>query len=476
MMFKKILSVCLLFVLTFSLSACRTKDVGPQATRYDDIELTYYKVFDGTDVMDPYINQFIATHPGLKINYRMFSDFKEYENTILDEMAEGEGPDIFSMQNTWFASNLGKITPMPEDQGTPDIFAQLFVDVAYEDLVRVDADGAQQIYGLPMTVDTLALYYNKAHFEDRYPTQGRPSETWDGIMDDVLKLRKMSDSESGSKFDVAGIAMGRADNIQRGVDILYLLMLQYGLDFYNENMSKAIFAARQGSKNFPGLQALKLFASFADPKEDYFAWDQYVVMPDSEEKEVSAFAEGKVSMIIGFSYLYDDIVNQMKVLDGQGKRTIGKSDIRIAPIPQLEDPKTSQDKRVTYANYFVETVSRNCEYPDLAWEFLTFLTSKEILEDYFDKTKKITSRRDMIEDQLAHPIYGVFASQIGYAESFPVTSYYYYKDLFAGVIGEADDGGAYQSGLGEAQNLITELLPPEGYINEVKVADDGEEE
>ena len=462
---KKIIVYLLILSIfsTVALSGCRKKTPAQKKGNYDGIELTYYKVFDDEEILDPIIKQYEADHPGLKIHYKKFSDFNEYQRVILNEMAEGEGPDIFSMQNTWFMSNYKKIASMPADKGTPDDFSGMFVDVAYKDLVRTDQDGLQKVYGLPMTVDTLALYYNKAHFEDRIPTRGRPSKTWEGIKEDVALLNKPNNSIES--FEVSGIAMGRADNISRGVDILYLLFLQFGTKFYNENASEAIFAGQQGGISlYPGIEALKFFVSFADESQKHYSWNEFMVDDDSEGKEVEAFAKGKVSMIIGFSYLYDDIVDQINLFKNKSDTVIDEKDIGIALIPQIYDPDVSKDKRVTYANYFAETVSRNSQNPDIAWDFLIELTKKKNLESYFEKTHKPTSRRDMIDDQKKDPVYGVFATQIGYTESFPILDYYLYKDIFTEVVSGANLGGVGNSSLLDAQDKIDEMLPSEGLI------------
>jgi ABC-type glycerol-3-phosphate transport system substrate-binding protein len=472
---KKVLSllvVVALFFGVFSSYGCRTKTPTTTQKKTTDVELTYYKVFDGADVMDPIINAYLSKNPGLKINYKKFSDFDEYQKVILSEMAEGKGPDIFSMPNWWYASNLGKVAPLPEKLGTVDVFADVFVDVANSDLVRVDKDGNEQVYGVPMTVDTLALYYNKDQYEDRIPERGgKPAKTWEGIKEDVALLNKPT-SGSQTDFDVSGIAMGRADNISRAVDILYLLFLQYGVDFYNTDISEATFAARsaEGLLAFPGLEALNLFVSFADPNQKYYTWGPKSADPNSDYKEIDAFATGKVSMMIGFAYTYNDIVNRMDVLKAKGQFTINKSAIRIAAIPQVYDPDASQGKRVTYASYFAETVSRNCKNPDAAWEFLVYLTSSEALQKYFDKTHKPTSRRDMIEEQKKDPNYGIFAQQLGYAESFPIVDYNKYKEIFKETLARAyADGGGMKSNLVDAQDKINAMLPKDGFVNEKKV-------
>ncbi len=461
-MIKKVFSVVLLASLLF-VFGCRTKGSVAKKGNYEGIVLNYYKVFDSQEILDPILRQYEADHPGLKINYRKFSDFNEYQRVILNEMAEGSGPDIFSMQNTWFMSNYKKLAPLPAGSGKPEDFGATFVDVAYKDLVRTDQSGQEQVYGMPMTVDTLALYYNKAQFEDRIPVRGRPSKTWEGIKDDVVLLNKVN--ESLSRFEVAGIAVGRADNISRGVDALYLLMLQYGTKFYNENFSQATFAGQQGGVSlYPGIEALKLLVSFADEKQRHYSWNEYMVADPTGNKEIEAFAKGQVSMIFGYAYTYNDIVNEVKALTDKGGSLINVKDIGIAPAPQIYDPDISSNKRVTYANYFAEGVSRNSKHADIAWDFLIELTKKKNLDYYFSKTHKPTSRRDMIDEQKKDPIYGVFAAQIGYAESFPVLDYYIYKSLFGDVITRANFAGAANSSLLDAQNKITEMLPPEGLI------------
>lgn len=454
----------LLFVSSLVLSACRTKGPEEKKQTYEGVEITYYKVFDDSEVLEPIIAEYETSHPGLKIHYRQFTDFQEYEKLILNELAEGEGPDIFSMQNTWFASNYKKLAPMPEQFGGVSDFSQTFVDVATTDFVRTDQEGVERIYAVPMTVDTLALYYNKEHFADRIPSRGKPADTWEGIKEDVAQLNKTDNSFE--RFEVSGIAMGRGDNISRGVDILYLLFLQHGVDFYNENISEATFANQKGGGGqYPAADAVELFTSFANEEEKYYSWNEFMAEADSDEKELDAFVKGKVSMMVGFSYTYDEIARRISALQTDGVDTIDIEDVRIAPIPQVVDPDISTQKRVTYANYFAETVARTSEHSDIAWDFLLELTKKKNLEHYFQKTHKPTSRRDMIEDQKADPIYGVFASQIGFAESFPIIDYYDYKRIFADLISDVvEDGDAPRGLLTKAQEIITDMLPAEGLL------------
>ncbi|HLG25845.1 MAG TPA: extracellular solute-binding protein [Candidatus Gracilibacteria bacterium] len=457
-------------------SGCFAKEAGPARQQApESIQLVYYKLFDNEDVIRPLIEQYKAQHPNVQITYRKFEDPEEYLNLIVNELAEGEGPDIFSVPNYWMLRNVKKVSPMPADMMTPQQFQETFVSVAANDLILRDpTDGAVKIFGIPLNVDTLALYYNKSHYEDKIPSRGRPPATWEGLKEDVFQLTKKDNSFE--RFEVAGIAMGRSDNIARAVDILYLLMLQYDAGFYNDNISKAEFSKQRsltatGIALNPAAEALKLYASFALPANKNYSWNSYLADSKSAEKEMDTFARGKVSMIFGYSYLYEQITSKIKDLESKGVKTISVGDIRIAPAPQVIDPATSTEKRDAYANYFVETVGRNTAHPREAWDFLTFISSKDNLEFYNQKTHRPTSRRDMIDDQKQDPIYGVYADQIGYAESIPIYDDVRYSEIFSRAIDSVLATVSAVDALRTAEDQINLLLPADGLIPPAPKAD-----
>jgi len=458
----------LLVTLSFGLlSGCVRKEqqVVQKTTK---VELVYYSLFDDEDIFAPLIQQYSASHPNVTIRYRKFTDPVEYMNLIVNELAEGQGPDVFSAPNYWFLRNTRKISPMPTAKLSPSQFEQTFVSVATNDLVLRDpADSLHKVFGIPLSVDTLALYYNKGSYEDKIPSQGRPASTWEGIKEDVFKLTKTDNSFE--RFEVAGIAMGRADNIARAIDILYLLLLQYNTRFYNANISQTAFVNQQvtnatGLLINPAAQALQEYTSFALPANKNYSWNNYLAAPESPVKEMETFARGKVAMIFGYSYLYEQIKAEIDDLKGKGVSTIDTADMRISAIPQVNDPAKSTEKRVAYANYYAETVARTSEHPAEAWDFLMFLSSKENLQYYNGKTHKPTSRRDMIEDQKKDPVYGVFAEQTGYAESIPLYDYERYKEIFShaidNVLATTSPGDAMRA----AAAQIDALLPANGLI------------
>ncbi len=474
-MFKKRIFAAglLMTLLASSMTGCFKKEEPQLTDKLEPVKLVYYRMYDDEDVIRPLIQQYQSTHSNVQITYRKFTDLEEYQNLIVNELAEGEGPDIFSAPNYWILPNKKKLAPAPVDFVSPQVFRDTFVNVAANDMIFSDpADGVEKVYGIPMMVDTLALYYNKAAYEDKIPSRGKPPATWAELQEDVFLLTKKD--QSFERFEQAGIAMGRSDNIARSTDILLMLMLQHGIDFYNDNMSKAEFSRQRtgtatGVSVSPAAEALGLYTSFALPANKNYSWNQYISDVNSATKELEAFARGKVVMIFGYSYLYDQLATQIKDLEGKGVNTISLNNVGIAPVPQVNDPATSTEKRDAYANYFAETVSRTSAHPQEAWDFLVFMSNKENLQYYNEKTHRPTSRRDMIEDQMKDPVYGVFAEQIGYAESMPIYDYAKYSGIFSKAVDSVLATVSVTDAVRIAEEEINALLPAEGMITPAPV-------
>ena len=469
--FKKLVSLFLISCLSATvLSGCLKKEAGSgKSTKVLPVQLVYYKLFDNEDIIKPMIQQYQSTHPTVTIKYKKFDNTDEYYKTILNELAEGEGPDIFSVPNYWLKKNARKISPMPQDKLTLKQFADAFVSVAANDLIFTDPrGGGEKIFGLPLAVDTLALYYNNDLYQDKVPARGRPAPTWEGFKDDVYKLTKAD--KSFERFEVAGTAMGRSDNIARSMDILYMLMLQYKVNFYNDNMSQAEFSNQQGigpqgTSINPATEALNLYTGFGLASQKNYSWNEYMVESTSDVKEMEAFARGKVATIFGYSYLYTQIKDEIDQLKKQNVSVINPASIKISAVPQVFDPATSTEKRDAFANYFAETVSRNSENPEVAWDFLMFIASKDNLAYYNQKTHAPTSRRDLIEAQTQDAIYGVFAEQVGYAESLVIDDWDAYKNIFSKAISNVIATTANpKTSIQTAQQEINKILPTDGIL------------
>ena len=265
--------------------------------------------------------------------------------------------------------------------------------------------------------------------------------------------------------------MGRADNILRANDILYTLILQHGAKFYKEDYKEAIFGSTQGINSFgkpnnPGIEALEFYTSFGLPNHRNYTWNSFLSDAESAEKEIETFARGKVAMVLGYSYLYEEIARQINIIAKRNPNAIEVSDIGVAPIPQVFDPEEGIGNMATYASYFAPVVARTTENPDLAWLLVGFLSNQDNSRYYHEKTKRPAARRDLIEEQSNDPIYGVFAKQVGFAKSFPMTNQKKYNDIFTEAIERVIGTLPAQTAIKEAEEKINNLIPKEGLFEE----------
>ncbi len=455
------LAVFVFVFVYFVSSFFKRNDVQTAAAK--PITLTYYRFGESPNTVLPLIQAYQKKHPKTKVVVRDFYDLRDYEDTIVNELAEGRGPDIFSMPNTWIYKHQAKINWLPEKMMSVPQFRQTFVDTADRDLVRPDATKALHVYGLPLFVDSLAVYYNKDHFEDRLPAQGAPSATWQGIADDVYRLTKIDNDF----IQVAGAALGRSDNIALGVDILYGLMMQFDTRFYDKTGTAALFASSQKSTSgslTPGVSALDLFTRFALSTEKQYSWNADMADATLADPEVDAFVRGKVSLIFGYSDMYKKMSDLVSTLSQKQSTIIKMPSVRVAPFPQLLDPRDSTVKRVTLARYFAETVSRTSKHPDEAWDLLVFMTNKENASSYFDLTHRPTARRDLLDREKKDPVYGVFVTQSAYAVSAPLYNEEKFFKVFAGAITDVVDRRKNVSAaLKAAEKLVTAMLPAAGF-------------
>lgn len=428
-MLKKIISLSLLAVFILGSGfGCKTVDKKTQAAM-QPITLTYWRVFDDSDAFQEIIDKYKVIHPNITINYRKLR-YEEYEAELLNALAEDRGPDILSIHNTWLRKYQNKLIPMPAnitmaypvEQGTiqKEIVPVLktvkslslsdlknsFIDAVYNDVVLDD----NQIYGLPLSVDTLVLYYNRDLLNNAGITQA--PKYWNKEFQQNIKKLTKQDPVQG--IVQSGIALGGSTNINRFSDILSVLMMQNGATMMDgkQVLFNAIPAAAQDTKYNPGLEALRFYIDFSNPGKEVYSWN------DGLSNSLEMFISGKLAMM--FSYSYD-----LATIKAQAP----KLNFSISRLPQIEGSPVE----VNFANYWVESVSKKSKYPNESWDFIQFAAREEQVKSYLNKTKKPTALRSLIPTQLEDNELGVFASEL-----LTSKSWYHGKDAIAAetAIGE----------------------------------------
>ncbi|PIW95748.1 hypothetical protein COZ84_01845 [Candidatus Kuenenbacteria bacterium CG_4_8_14_3_um_filter_39_15] len=416
----KLIVILLVFMLLATGCGLKQGDTQAMSELKTPITIRYWRVFDGPDAFQEVINAYKQAHPNVNIEYRKLR-YDEYEQALLEAWAEDRGPDIFTVHNSWLAKYESKILAMPEtvklpyavqrNSRTGDVEKALyqqvnlwtpidirnnFAEVVYQDVVRDN-----KIWGLPLSVDSLALFYNRTLLDNALIT--KVPSTWLAVKEAVKKLTLQD--EAGN-IQQSGIALGTADNINRAFDIVSLLMMQNGTQMTDDTGSQATFhqpSPYSADKSFkPGMEALRFYTDFALPSKEVYNWSEE--MPEATD----SFVRGKLGMMLGYAY-------QLPLIRTQGV----KLNIGVAEAPHINSDGTDAlGAKVNIASYWVETVSAKTKYANYAWDFLQFASSKEQVIKYLAVAKKPAALRNLISAQLNQPDVKPFANQVLTAQSW----------------------------------------------------------
>lgn len=423
--FRSLLGMMLVGTTLFGQGCTKAPDATTvEASR--PVELVVWGVLDDVDVYEEVFKDYRVLHPNVTFQYRRFR-LEEYEDALLNALAEDRGPDIFLTHNTWIGKYLPKIAPMPAStkiavqrvtgtvrkQATyqietqPSISLRKYRDQYPEAVLRdtlrsvnvsTDPDVRafeQRIVALPVAMDTLGMYVNK----DLLNAAGIatvPSD-WTQFQQAIPKLVKQ---DADGKFLQAGAALGTARNVERMPDILAALMMQNGTEMSAADGTPTFGfvpeARRDEFEDPPAYQAIRFYTDFGDPTKEVYTWN--LDQPPSLE----AFLQGKVGFFFGYSYHLPQI-----------RARAPKLNLGIAPLPQIEG-----NPIVNVANYWTWTVSKKSKSSDLAWNFLNFLITPPEVTQYLTAAKRPAADKSLLSAQLEDEDVGVFASQVLTARSW----------------------------------------------------------
>ncbi|MCL5666360.1 MAG: extracellular solute-binding protein [Patescibacteria group bacterium] len=391
--------------------------------------LNVWMVFEDSQSMQPLLQDYQSKHPNVSIVFTK-KNINTYQQDLLNALASGNGPDIFVINNSWLPQYLDKVAPAPDNVWTMKDFKNAFVDAVVSDFTK---DG--KIYGAAMSVDSLALYYNK----DLLGTAGiaTPPKTWAELSSQVQRIKR---SDGKGYFTRSGVAMGTNSNVNRAVDILYLMMLQQGAMPFSSDGLYPTFGRtveKNGNNINPGLSALDFYTSFADPSNSNYNWNS------RSDYSIDAFANGRAAFLYSYSYTRQTILQKSPNLN---------FDVTGVPQPNLDDPS------VNFANYWGLAVSKQTKYQAGAWDLIKNLTSKEYLDKFYAENKVPSSRKDLIELQIQDPEIGVFANANLTAKTFYKPDQQKMDDIFGKMIDNVIlNGLSTQEALSQAEQQVGAL-------------------
>ncbi|MFZ2299672.1 MAG: extracellular solute-binding protein [Candidatus Moraniibacteriota bacterium] len=410
---KKFLSLASVVFGALLLSGCGFKSAPPESYQ---VKLEVWGVFDDSDAYAEIFGAYRKINPYVgELNYRKLP-IETYQEDLLDALAAGKGPDIFMIRNAWRSAFEDKVATAPETF-TEKEYRDTFVDVVANDFIK---DG--QIYGVPLSADSLALYYNK----DIFNAAGiaRPPVTWEELLSLVPRLNSI---DSLGNVRQSAVALGTAYNINRSTDVLTAMMLQMGSGIGESGQRRIEFADDNSRR------ALEFYTQFANISSGAYSWNPRL------HYSIDAFYEGTLGMMVNYSWHYATI-----------KQKNAKLNFGTAPLPQFAGTTPTN-----FANYWGFAVAKNkateisqdtadpaAVKPDPekqnflrvheAWQFLRYMafphpgdvitlqngiagTVKDFplafdpTQLYLEKTGKPAARRDLIERQKSDVVFAPFA-------------------------------------------------------------------
>lgn len=332
-------------------------------------EITYWGLWEDSNVMQVAIADFKKQYPNITVNY-VKQDIKQYREKLTTRIQNNTGPDVFLFHNTWLPMFSNVLLPIPSNIISKQDFNSSFYPVTQKDLTK---DGA--IYGIPTEIDTLSLYINAQLF------QAAGAEVPDNWEDFIRVARSLTVIDENGKIKTAGAALGTFDNINHAPDIISLLFAQNGADI--KNLS---------STGKSAADALTFYTTFSTGNQKI--WD------DTLDQSMLAFAKGNLAMYFGYSWDYFTI-----------KAISPDLSFQIHSVPHLPG------RSMTIASYWAAGASSKSKYQKEALLFLGFLAKKETQEKLFAEESKTRlfgepyARVDLLEKLKDNTVVYPFVSQ-----------------------------------------------------------------
>lgn len=314
---------------------------------------------------------FEKEHPHIKVNLTTTSTGVNYQEKVAVLSAAGTPPDVF----TGYADKLGfiirgfarDITEFVERDRD-----ELQLDAYFPGVLDASIRNGKR-YGLPISITTQLLFYNKdmlmTHGLAVLPTDwDETTWTWDRLLEYSQRLTVRTPDGKFSQ-----LAITQANTVS-----LPDLTWTFGGDWFEPEAYVNGFADRVTLTRPENIAAFKamvhLYANYAaaGPTKGIPAWP--------------GFPQGRVAM---------DWVGNWRmgtILEAQGSGTLSFS-LAIAPPPLVA---TRDNTRYTTPLY----MSSATKHPEEAWEFIKFAASHESQRLWVEKTRLLPARRTLAQNYI----------------------------------------------------------------------------
>ncbi|MCD5345338.1 extracellular solute-binding protein [Agromyces sp. S2-1-8] len=330
-------------------------------------------------------------------------DDENYKTKIALDLQSGEGADIIGMDGIWVGefAEAGYIKPLSDVGGDAVDGWEGWDQIpeAVQNAVSFDGDR----YGVPQGADGRVLYYNKDLFEQAgLPADWQP-ESWDEVIEAGKALKKL-DGVTPIQLN-AGTAMGEATTMQGMLPML----VGTGEQVYEEDKW---VGDTDGMRDVLDLyKTIYVDEGLGDA----------VLQQEASGRDTSfqMFAANQIGILLEGDYFWRSVINPE---EGVGTAPMANRDdvVGYTKIPAMEPGSGIDDQDfVSMSGGTGRVLNPNSDHPELAWDLLAFMNSKEAYEARNEGTISITPRTDVNDEILSEDPMLTYVSE----EVLPITAY-----------------------------------------------------
>jgi multiple sugar transport system substrate-binding protein len=392
-----------LFLLTAGLGCKGLSKEEKAAIR--PIKLQYWTVYNDVPTLRAFAAEYKKMRPYVTVEIRQLRS-SEFDDSFLNALADDKAPDIISVHSREIRRYQERLAPLPsavkvstitiKGKYNPETIVNTFTQAMptqaqikrdWLSVVPGDVIIDNNVWGLPLAIDTLALYYNKDILDAAGVAE--PPKTWDEF---VSAVKKTTAYGADGAIVQSGVGMGGAANVSNGFDVLSLLMMQNNITLADGRAVRFADGMDRPRENSPVFESLRFYTNFAQEESDVYTWN------DKMENSFEAFVRGKTAFYFGFAFEYPRI-----------RARAPHMVLETVSVPQLSpDAKDA----VNIANYWVEGVVKKSKHQDEAWDFIRFITLPDQVAAYTKATHQPSPLRSQVGKQKEDPEMTAFTTYI----------------------------------------------------------------
>ncbi|MHB1316839.1 MAG: ABC transporter substrate-binding protein [Minisyncoccota bacterium] len=301
-----------------------------------------------------------------------------FEQDFVKALADGNSPDIVMLREDMLAEQKSRLLEIPFTSYKERDFKNNFIE-STEYLL-----GETGIYGLPIYVDPLVMYWNRTLFTNA--SISVPPKYWDEFLTLPAKLTK---KDSAGTVTESAVALGEWRNITRAKEIISNLLIQGGVSVVTtERSGKGYSTLLYGiDQTSPAYNVLNFYTQFANPVTAQYSWNRS--LPQSQ----NYFLLGNLATYFGLASELSDL---------RAKNPNLNFDVALSPQPR------QSDKTVVYAHVYGLSIPKQAKNVSGAFIVLSTMANEagaKILESY---TNLPSARRSLLVDRPNDPYKAIF--------------------------------------------------------------------